>query len=146
MPVTGEYEPLKDPHAAGQVAEYEASGGTRSTTMRGRPVVIVTMRGATSGKVRKVPLMRVEHDGTYAIVASKGGAPQHPVWYRNLAADPHVEVQDGPDKHDYVAREVHDDERDLWWERAVAAWPDYAQYAERTDRLIPVVVLEPVEG
>lgn len=126
-----------------QVELYESSGGTQGTTMRDMPVVIVTMRGARSGKIRKTPVMRVEHDGTYAVVASKGGAADHPQWYHNLVAHPRVALQDGPDRHEYVAREVEGDERALWWERAVAAFPDYADYAERTDRHIPVLVLEP---
>ena len=122
---------------------YESSGGTQGLTLRGRPVVVVTMRGARSGRLRKVPLMRVEHDGEYAIVASQGGAPKHPVWYHNLVADPHVELQDGPDKQEMVAREVAGDEKARWWERAVEAWPDYASYQQRTDRPIPVFVLSP---
>lgn len=144
MPITGEYAPSTDTRTREQVELYESSGGTQGTTMRGMPVVVVTMRGATSGKVRKIPLMRVAHDGTYAVVASLGGAPKHPVWYRNLLADPHVELQDGPERRDYVAREVTGAERDLWWDRAVAAYPDYADYQRRTERVIPVLVLEPV--
>lgn len=142
MPITGEYVPSPMSYAATQVAEYEASGGTENNTMQGKPVVILTTLGAKSGKVRKTPLMRVEHEGVYAVVASLGGAPQHPVWYHNIVAHPQVELQDGPDKHDYVAREVTGDERDLWWERSVAAWPDYAEYQKKTDRVIPVLVLE----
>jgi F420H(2)-dependent quinone reductase len=114
--------------------------------MRGRPVIILTSVGAKSGKIRKTPLMRVEHDGEYAVVASLGGAPQNPVWYNNLAVNPHVELQDGPVKKDYRAREVHDAERAAWWERAVATWPDYAAYQEKTSRTIPVFVLTPIDA
>ena len=110
--------------------------------MRGMPVVVLTSTGARSGKLRKTPLMRVEHDGDYAVVASKGGAPEHPVWYFNLKADAHVELQDGPDKTDRVARELAGRERVEWWDRAVAAYPDYADYQTKTDREIPVFVLE----
>jgi deazaflavin-dependent oxidoreductase (nitroreductase family) len=145
MPLTGEYEPSPSQWAADQVELYESSGGTDGLTLRGRPVVIVTSVGAKSGKIRKTPLMRVEHDGSYAVVASKGGAPSHPVWYHNLVANPRVELQDGPVKQDYVAREVHGAERDLWWARANETWPDYASYQEKTDRTIPVFVLTPVE-
>ncbi|SDE25806.1 deazaflavin-dependent oxidoreductase, nitroreductase family [Rhodococcus tukisamuensis] len=111
--------------------------------MQGKPVVILTTKGAKSGKLRKSPLMRVEHDGEYAVVASLGGAPTHPVWYHNVVADPHVELQDGPVKKDMTAREVTGDEKAVWWERAVAAWPDYAEYQKKTDRQIPVFVLTP---
>ena len=145
MPLTGEYEPSPQQWVRDQVELYESSGGTEGTTLfdTGMPVVIVTNRGAVSGKLRKTPLMRVEHDGTYALVASQGGAPTHPHWYANLRADPHVEVQDGPERSDRVARELEGAERILWWERAVAAYPPYAEYQERTDRVIPVLVLEP---
>ena len=110
----------------------------------GKPVIVVTSRGNKTGKLRKTPLMRVEHDGRYAAVASLGGAPKHPVWYHNLVADPHVELQDGPVKQDMIAREVTGDERAEWWERAVAAYPPYAEYQAKTERVIPVFVLEPV--
>ena len=128
-----------------QVELYEGSGGTQGTTLRdtGLPVVIVTNIGASSRKVRKTPVMRVEHDGRYAAVASQGGAPTHPRWYFNFRADPHVELQDGPRKQDMVAREVTGDERAQWWERAVAAYPPYAEYQQKTARQIPVFVLEP---
>ncbi len=138
-----DYVPSPRAYVRDQVTEYEASGGTRGTSMRGLPVVVLTMRGAKSGKIRKVPLMRVEHDGRYAAVASMGGAPKNPVWYENLVADPRVRVQDGPETHDLVAREVAGEEKAQWWERAVAAYPDYAQYQRKTDRQIPVFVLEP---
>ena len=144
MPLTGEYEPSTAEWVRDQVAQYEGSGGTEGTTLRGMPVIILTTRGATSGKIRKTPLMRAEHDGHYAVVASKGGAPEHPVWYRNIVADPHVQLQDGPQKWDMVARELSGDEKALWWDRAVAAYPDYADYQKKTDRVIPVFVLEPV--
>lgn len=109
--------------------------------LQGRPVVLVTSIGARTGKLRKTPLMRVEHEGSYAVVASKGGSPTHPVWYHNLVANPHVELQDGPAKHDYVAREVFGEERAVWWARALETWPDYEQYQTRTSRTIPVFVL-----
>ncbi len=109
-------------------------------------MVIVTSRGAKSGKIRKTPLMRVEHDGRYAVVASKGGAPTHPVWYFNLVADPHVQLRDGPVNSEMVARQLSGEEKALWWARAVAAYPDYADYQARTDRQIPVFVLEPAAG
>jgi len=146
MPIEGEYEPNRWDWVADQVAEYEASGGTRANTLRdtGIPVVIVTMIGAKSGKVRKIGLMRVEHDGEYALVASKGGDPEHPAWYANLLADRHVAIQDGPAPADYVVREVSGAEREQWWDRAVAIYPPYAEYAEKTERLIPVLVATPV--
>ena len=147
MPIEGEYEPSTMEWVRDQVAEYEASGGTRANTLRdtGIPVVIVTMRGRSSGKVRKIALMRVEHDGNYALVASIGGAPKNPAWYSNLAADPHVMIQDGPEPHDYVVREVEGGERALWWDRAVDVFPTYDEYAAKTDRTIPVFVAEPVD-
>ena len=145
MPLQGEYEPSTARWVRDQVEEYESSGGTKGTTLRdtGLPVVIVTNTGAASGKLRKTPVMRVEHDGKYAMVASKGGAPAHPLWYYNVRAHPRVEVQDGPRRQDMVAREVSGDERAAWWERAVAAFPPYAEYQRKTTREIPVFVLEP---
>lgn len=143
MPLTGEYEPSSSSWAADQVDLYERSGGTEGTVMEGKPVVILTTVGAKSGKLRKTPLMRVEHDGEYAVVASLGGAPKNPVWYYNVVADPHVELQDGPVKQDMIAREVTGDEKAVWWERAVEAWPDYAKYQQGTERQIPVFVLTP---
>lgn len=139
-----DYAPSPEQWVRDQVALYESSGGTQGNTLRGRPVVIVTSTGAKSGKVRKTPLMRVEHDGRYALVASQGGAPKHPTWYFNLVADPRVQVQDGPDKQPMVVREITGEERAQWWKRAVEAWPYYAEYAERTDREIPVFLAEPV--
>jgi len=146
MPLTGEYEPSAASWARDQVDLYESSGGTQGTDMNGLPVIILTSLGAKSGKVRKTPLMRVEHDGEYAVVASLGGAPNHPVWYYNLTANPHVELQDGPVRRDYQAREVGGAERDTWWDRAVAAYPDYAEYQKNTSRTIPVFVLTPTEA
>jgi len=143
MPLTGEYEPSPTGWVREQVEKYESSGGTKATTMRGKPVIILTTRGVKTGKLRKIPLMRVEHDGRYAVVASLGGAPKHPVWYYNLIADPKVELQDETVKQDMVAREVTGPEKREWWERAVHAWPDYANYQRKTDREIPVFVLEP---
>jgi F420H(2)-dependent quinone reductase len=143
MPLEGKYEPSTSRRSREQVARYESSGGTEGTTLRGMPVVVVTMRGARSGNLRKVPLMRVEHDGEYAVVASDGGADRHPLWYHNLVASELVELQDGPHKQDMVVREVTGDEKALWWQRAVEAYPDYADYQRRTDRPIPVFVLSP---
>jgi F420H(2)-dependent quinone reductase len=148
MPVEGNYEPSTRAWVREQVEEYEGSGGTRGTTLRdtGLPVVIITNRGARTGKVRKTPVMRVEHDGRYAAVASQGGAPAHPLWYYNFRANPRVELQDGPHRRDMVAREVTGDERAEWWARAVAAYPPYAEYQEKTTRQIPVFVIEPAGG
>lgn len=143
MTLTGEYEPSPEQWVRDQVEQYEASGGTEATTMRGVPVVVLTSRGARSGKLRKTPLMRVEHEGCYAVVASKGGAAQHPLWYHNLRADPRVELQDGPRRQDMTARELAGDERSQWWQRAVQVWPDYESYQRLTERQIPVFVLEP---
>ena len=145
MPITGEYEPSTSAWVADQVAEYEASAGTRANTLRdtGIPVIIVTMIGARSGKVRKIALMRVEHDGVYAAVASQGGAPKHPTWYYNLLSHPVIELQDGPVKQDMTVRELSGEEKATWWERAVAAFPNYADYQRRTDRDIPVFLAEP---
>ena len=144
MPLEGEYEPSPAQWVRDQVEEYERSGGAQGTTLRGVPVVVVTSMGASSGKLRKNPVMRVEHDGAYAAVASKGGAPEHPAWYRNLVEHPLVELQDLAARGDYTAREVAGEERALWWGRAVEVWPDYADYQTKTDREIPVFVLEPV--
>jgi deazaflavin-dependent oxidoreductase (nitroreductase family) len=143
MPLTGDYEPSAMSFSRDQVDLYERSGGTEGTEQGGKPVVILTSVGAKTGKLRKSPLMRVEHDAEYAVVASLGGAPKHPVWYYNLIAYPHVELQDGPVKKDYRAREVHGAERQTWWERAVAVWPDYAEYQKKTTRTLPVFVLTP---
>ena len=144
MPLTGDYEPSTASWARRQAERYEASNGAEAGDLRGRPIIVLTSVGAKTGKLRKTALMRVEHDGTYAVVASLGGAPRHPVWYYNLKAQPHVELQDGPIRRDYQAREVIGDEKALWWERAVEAWPDYARYQTKTARQIPVFVLEPI--
>ncbi|MDQ0370431.1 nitroreductase family deazaflavin-dependent oxidoreductase [Catenuloplanes indicus] len=142
MPLTGEYAPSPSDYAREQAETFEASDGAERGDLRGKPIIVLTSVGAKSGKLRKTPLMRVEHDGRYAVVASLGGAPKHPVWYYNLIAHPHVELQDGDEKHDYDAREVHGAERAEWWERACEAWPDYAMYQTKTERVIPVFVLE----
>ena len=144
MPLSGDYEPTTSRRSRKQIEQYEATNGRKGGDLRGRPVIVLTSVGAKTGKLRKTPLMRVEHEGAYAVVASLGGAPKHPVWYFNLKANPHVELQDGATKKDYTAREVTGDEKVLWWDRAVEAWPDYASYQARTDRQIPVFVLDPI--
>src|ERR1700761_4156273 len=146
MPLEGEYAPSPWDWSREQADKIAESGGTEGTDMKGMPVILLTTVGAKSGKLRKTPLMRVEHDGEYAVVASLGGAPKHPVWYYNLTANPHVELQDGPAKDDYTAREAQGAEREAWWERAVAAWPDYAEYQKKTTRVIPVFVLTPLSA
>src|SRR5947209_8449980 len=146
MTVTGDYEPSLSAWVREQVEAYERSGGREANTLRdtGMPVIIVTMRGNKTGKVRKIALMRVEHDGEYALIGSKGGAPEHPVWVHNLRADPgSVTVQDGATPTPMTVREVEGEERAQWWERAVAAYPPYADYQARTDRRIPVFVASP---
>ena len=143
MPLTGEYGPSTAGWARRQAEEYEATNGAKAGLLRGRPVIVLTSVGAKTGKLRKTALMRVEHDGVYAAVASLGGAARNPVWYYNLTTNPHVELQDGAVKREYVAREVTGDEKAVWWERAVETWPDYARYQTRTTRQIPVFVLEP---
>ncbi|WP_328773399.1 nitroreductase family deazaflavin-dependent oxidoreductase [Streptomyces sp. NBC_00286] len=147
MPLDGEYEPTPTGWVREQVELIERSGGTEGMTLMdtGMPVILLTTRGAKSGKLRKTPLMRVEHEGVYAAVASLGGAPKHPVWYFNVKADPHVELRDGTVVQDMRAREVTGEEKAVWWERAVAAYPPYADYQEKTDREIPVFVLEPIK-
>jgi deazaflavin-dependent oxidoreductase (nitroreductase family) len=144
MPLSGEYEPSTSDWARENAEKYIESGGTDGTELQGKPVILLTTIGAKSGKIRKTPLMRVEHNGEYAIVASLGGAPKHPVWYHNVKANPRVELQDGTVTKDYEAREVSGDEKAVWWERAVEAWPDYANYQKKTDRQIPVFVLTPI--
>ena len=146
MPLRGEYAPSTSAWAREQAELYERSGGTEGTELRGMPVIVLTSVGAKSGKLRKTALMRVEHDGEYAVVASLGGAPKHPVWYYNLQAHPHVELQDGPVTGDYEAREVTGEEKARWWARAVAAYPPYADYQAKTAREIPVFVLTPLAG
>ncbi len=145
MPIEGHYEPNKWKFAADQVERYEATGGKEGADLNGKPTVILTTRGRKTGYVRKTPLMRVERDGVYAVVASMGGAPKHPVWYLNLKDTPDVVLQDGPAVREMRAREVVGDEKAVWWQRAVEAWPAYADYQRRTTRVIPVVVLEPKE-
>src|SRR5947209_9836783 len=145
MPLQGDYEPSSAKWVRDQVQEYESSGGTRGTMLRGVPVIVITSVGSRSGKLRKNPVMRVEHDGVYAAVASKGGTPENPAWYRNLVEHPLVELQDGASKSDYTVREASGDERAVWWQRAVEVWPDYATYQTKTDRQIPVLVLEPAK-
>jgi deazaflavin-dependent oxidoreductase (nitroreductase family) len=146
MALNGEYEPSPSQRTRDQVEEYESSDGARGNTLRGVPVIILTSRGAKTGKIRKTALMRVEHEGRYAVVASQGGAPEHPRWYFNLVADPKIELQDGPTRNPMVAREITGPEKETWWARAVAVWPDYADYQTKTTRQIPVFVLEPAAG
>ena len=141
MRLTGEYEPSPSEWVRSQVDEYERTG-TVAEPPADRPIVVFTSVGAKSGKLRKTPVMRVEHDGDFAVVASKGGAPEHPVWYYNLVADPHVELQDGMTHTDRIARELTGSEREQWWDRCVEAYPPYSEYQEKTDRVIPVFVLE----
>ena len=145
MSFTGEYVPSTSDWVREQVAEYEASGGTRANTLRdtGIPVIVVTMQGL-SGVIRKIALMRVEHEGEYALVASMGGAPTNPKWYANIVAHPTVLIQDGPEPTEYTVREVFGDERDEWFQRSVAVFPNYAEYQAKTDRVIPVLIATPV--
>lgn len=143
MPLTGEYEPSPSTWAREQAERYEATDGQEANTLRGDPIVVITSLGAKSGKLRKTPLMRVEHDGQYLAVASLGGAPQHPQWYFNFLASPFVELQDGAVRRDYDVREVTGAERDRWWAIAVGQWPTYAEYQAKTERLIPLLLLTP---
>jgi deazaflavin-dependent oxidoreductase (nitroreductase family) len=144
MPLSGEYAPSPVDWSREQAEKYIESGGTEGTDLQGKPVILLTTVGAKTGKLRKTPLMRVEHNGEYAIVASLGGAPKHPVWYHNVVNNPRVELQDGTVTRDYDAHEVFGDEKATWWERALEVWPDYAKYQKKTDRQIPVFVLTPV--
>jgi F420H(2)-dependent quinone reductase len=146
MPLTGEYAPSTSAWARTQAETFEATDGAEANELQGKPIIVLTSVGAKSGKLRKNALMRVEHDGVYAVVASKGGAPTHPNWYFNLVANPHVELQDGAVKRDYRAREVTGEEKALWWARAIEVWPQYAGYQTKTDRPIPVFVLEAVRS
>jgi deazaflavin-dependent oxidoreductase (nitroreductase family) len=146
MPLTGEYAPSPDKWSREQAELFERTNGAEGNEMQGKPIIVLTTLGAKSGKIRKTPLMRVEHDGEYLVVASKGGAPEHPTWYHNIVDAPLVELQDGPVRKDYTPRELSGEERDLWWDRAVEAWPAYADYAKKTDRLIPVFLLTPVDA
>jgi deazaflavin-dependent oxidoreductase (nitroreductase family) len=145
MPLTGEYEPSTAGWARDQAELYETTSGEKGSDLRGKPIIVLTSVGAKTGKLRKTALMRVEHEGVYAVVASLAGAPKNPVWYHNLKKNPHVELQDRATKRDYTAREVTGDEKALWWARAVEVWPDYATFQAMTDRQIPVFVLEPME-
>ena len=145
MPIQGEYDPSPVKFVADQVALYEATGGAEGGTLGDKPVVILGTRGRHSGKVRKTPLMRVEDNGAYAVIASMGGAPKHPVWYLNLIASPAVTLQDGANVYEMTAREAQGDEKVRWWAVAVEAWPAYAEYQTKTDRQIPVIVLEPTK-
>jgi F420H(2)-dependent quinone reductase len=145
MALQGDYEPSPHQWVRDDVEAVESSGGTKGD-LRGMPIVVITTKGAKTGKIRKVPVMRVEHEGRYVAVASQGGAPKNPVWYNNLVAHPEVQLQDGPNRYDLVAREVTGEEREVWWERAVAAFPDYADYQLKTSRTIPVFVLEPASS
>jgi deazaflavin-dependent oxidoreductase (nitroreductase family) len=145
MPLTGEYAPSTVEWARKQGELFESTNGAEGNLLQGRPIILMTSIGASSGKLRKTALMRVEHDGEYAIVASRGGAPKHPSWYHNVVDAPLVELQDGAVRKDYVPRELSGEEREIWWKRAVEAWPPYADYQKKTDRLIPVFLLTPVE-
>jgi deazaflavin-dependent oxidoreductase (nitroreductase family) len=144
MPLSGEYEASPWDWVRDHADKIMESGSTDGTDMKGKPIILLTTVGAKTGKVRKTPLMRVEHDGEYAVVASLGGAPKNPVWYYNIQAHPQVELQDGPVNKDYAAREVFGDEKARWWERAVEAFPDYAEYQTKTERQIPLFVLTPI--
>jgi deazaflavin-dependent oxidoreductase (nitroreductase family) len=144
MPLTGEYLPSTSEWARKQAEAFEASGGQEEGTLRGVPIIVLTTVGAKTGALRKTALMRVEHEGRYVVVASKGGAPDEPKWAENMRRHPEVELQDGADKRDYTARELSGDERAEWWARAAAVWPDYDAYQTRTDRQIAIFLLEPV--
>jgi deazaflavin-dependent oxidoreductase (nitroreductase family) len=146
MPLQGEYAPSTSDWARKQAELYEATGGAEGGDLRGMPVIVLTTVGAKTGMLRKTALMRVEHNGVYAVVASLGGAPKHPVWYFNIVKQPHVELQDGEVKRDYLAREITGEEKAIWWERAVAAYPPYEDYQKKTEREIPLFVLEPFEA
>jgi deazaflavin-dependent oxidoreductase (nitroreductase family) len=146
MPLTGEYKPSTSDWARKQAELFEASNGAKGNTLRGVPIIVLTSVGAKSGGLRKTALMRVEHDGRYLVVASKGGHPDPPSWYWNVRANAHVELQDGPVKRDYLARELSGDERSQWWARALEVWPDYDSYQAKTDREIAIFLLEPIEA
>jgi len=145
MPLSGEYAPSTSTPDRRRAERYEATDGREGNLLQGKPVIILTSLGASSGKLRKTALMRIEHEGRYAVVASQGGAPRNPAWYRNLVEHPHVELQDGAVKRDYLAHETSGAERDEWWARAIEAWPAYASYQTKTERLIPLFVLTPTE-
>jgi F420H(2)-dependent quinone reductase len=145
MPLNGEYKPSTAEWARVQAETFEASAGAEAADMRGKPIIVLTSVGAKTGALRKTALMRVEHDGRYAVVASMGGAPKEPAWGANLRKHPHVELQDGAVKKDYTARELDGAERDQWWARSVEAWPAYADYQTKTSRVIAVFVLDPID-
>lgn len=144
MPLHGEYLPSTSEWARRQADQFEASQGAEANEMQGKPIIVLTTIGAKTGGLRKTALMRVEHDGLYAVVASRGGAPKHPAWYWNLKKNPHVQLQDGAEVGDYMARELEGQERDVWWARANEAWPHYDEYQEKTERVIPIFILEPL--
>lgn len=144
MPLHGEYLPSTSEWARKQAETFEATQGAEANTMQGKPVIVLTTVGAKTGGLRKTALMRVEHDDEYAVVASRGGAPEHPAWYWNLKKNAHVQLQDGAAVADYVARELEGDERSQWWARANEVWPHYEEYQQKTERVIPVFVLEPI--
>ena len=146
MPLSGDYAPSTSDWAREQAETIEAQGDTRGIKILGRPVVLLTSVGAQSGKLRKTPLMRVEHQGEYLVVGSLGGAPKHPVWVHNIRKQPHVELQDGTETYDYEARELSGEERDVWWQRAVDAFPNYAEYQRKTERVIPIFLLTRMAG
>ncbi len=146
MPLDGEYAPSTSQWARQQAEKFESSGGAEANLLQGKPIIVLTTKGAKSGGLRKTALMRVEHEGEYAVIASKGGAPENPAWYFNIRAESLVELQDGDVKRDYRAHVAEGAERAAWWERSVAAWPDYASYQENTDRVIPVIVLTPLSA
>ena len=144
MPLEGKYEPSPVDFVRDQVELFERTNGREGNTMKGLPIIVLTTKGIRSGNLRKTPLMRVEHDGKYLIVASQGGAPKHPVWYHNVVANPTVEVQDGAARQDMATRELAGEEREIWWKRAVDAYPPYADYQQKTERVIPILICEPV--
>lgn len=145
MPLQGQYAPSTSEWARKQAEQFEESRGSEAALLRNKPIIVLTTKGAKTGALRKTALMRVEHDGRYAVVASKGGAPENPAWFYNIVAEPLVELQDGDVKRDYLAHEAQGAEREEWWARAVEAWPDYANYQLKTERVIPLFVLEPAQ-
>ena len=145
MPIEGTYEPSPSSYATEQVRQYEESGGSEGNTLRGVPIIVLWTRGRKTGALRKTPLMRVRDRDRYAVVASQGGHPRHPVWYHNLEADPRVSLQDGPEVRDFIAHTASAEEKAEWWPKATKVWPDYDAYQAKTDREIPLVILEPIE-
>ncbi|GGM97816.1 deazaflavin-dependent oxidoreductase (nitroreductase family) [Actinoplanes campanulatus] len=143
MPLTGEYAPSTSDWARNQAEKYEATGGAEANDILGKPIIVLTSVGAKTGLLRKTALMRIEHEGEYAVVGSLGGAPKNPVWVYNIRKNPLVELQDGSLKQDYTVRELSGEERDTWWKRSVEAFPNYADYQTKTDRQIPVFLLTP---